>query len=304
MTPRQGGRPSLRARCPLGLFLILILVSVASVADPVATVGQRVIDERAIEQAIGVQKAYGVTVGRMAATVLVIREAIEAEVASRVGVEVSGAEIAAFSRDVDAHTRAPEVLRRVKAVFQGDETAYRRRYLLPRLVSNRLHDWFMRDESMQRVPREAIQRAYALALSGQGLASVARGLGLRLVKGDYAMRHKEAPAALKRYFSQGLAAMTPGFRRLLDGLEPGAMAQTIAEDDRDYRVVRLIGKDAQGYRTEEVVADKLAFDPWYRKQQARIGVTIRDPGLLHAIRAAYPRLPWRMESGPVAMHGD
>jgi len=265
-----------------------------------ADVGEASLSETDIVYRIALEQAYGTTIKRPAALVLLINDALEGEVAARIGVIVTQQELADFSTGVDEHSKAPEVLKAVKQVFAGDDAAYRRIYLAPKLVNRKLRSWFSRDAGTQKEPKEAIQRAYALAAAGNDFEQVARAGGLRFAAQDYKTEQKDAPDALRTYFPKGMAMMTPGFRTLLDALKPGEMAQTISEDETSYRVLRLLEvtgeKDARNYKTEEIIADKEPFDAWFRQQIMKVPVRIVDNDLRTAIAVTYPKLVWKQSS--------
>jgi len=276
------------------LFLLLLAGGGWLFACPkvVAVVGEASISEADIGYRIGMELAYEVTVERPAALVALVNDVLEHEVAHVAGVEASDKELAAFSQGVDEYSKAPEVLEKVKAVFAEDDAAYRRLYLAPKLINRKLRAWFSRDALMQKKSREAIQKAYALAVAGNDLEQVAKATGLKFAEQAYKAEQKNAPDALKAYFPKGMAMLTAGFQKLLDGLKPGEMADTIAEDDSSYRIVRLLEKTEGSYQTVEIIAVKAPFDAWFSKQAKKTSVRIQDDNLRAAIAAKYPNLAW------------
>ena len=277
------------------LFLLL-LVGVGgwwlACPKPVAEVGEARISEQDIAYRIGVDQGYGTTIERPAALVALVKDTLARQVAARAGVMVSEKELDAFSAGVDKHSKAPAVLRKVKQVFGNDTAAYRRLYLGPKVLNRKLRNWFSRDAGMQKGSRSRIQKAYALAAAGNDFARVAKATGLQFAAQDYRNEKQDAPAALKAYFPEGMAMLSPGFKKLLDGLKAGEMANTIAEDDASYRVVRLVEKSAEAYRTEEIVAPKASFDAWFKAQVKSVPVHISDVKLRQAMAAKYPKLDW------------
>lgn len=262
----------------------------------VASVDESSISEADVAYRIGLEQAYGTAIEHPAALVALIKDALEREVAARIGVIVTEQEMIDFSAGVDKHSKAPEVLKGVKKVFAGNDEAYRRIYLAPKVVNRKLRSWFSRDAATQQKPRAAVQRAYALAAAGNNFKQVAKASGLKFAAQDYKAEQKDAPDALRAYFPKGMTMMTPGFQKLLDGLKPGEMAQTISEDDASYRVVRLLEvsgeKDMRSYKTEEIIAGKEPFDAWFREQSRKVPVRIKDDALRTAIAEKYPKLVW------------
>jgi len=258
----------------------------------VAEVGDSRISEADISYRIDVAQAYGTVIEQPAGLVALINDALERQVAARSGVFITDQELDGFSAGVDKHSKAPEVLKAVKQVFAGDDAAYRRIYLAPKMANRQLRNWFSRDAEMQKQPRAAIQRAYALAAAGNGFEAVVKTVGLKFVAQDYDTEKKQTPEALRGYFAEGMAMLTPGFQKLLDGLKLGEMAQTISEDDTSYRVVRLLEKKNGAYKTAEIIAVKESFDPWFKMQVKTIPVRIQNDVLRAAIAAKYPKLLW------------
>jgi len=277
---------------------LLLLLAVAggwwmhAVQQCAAMVGEACIGETDIGYRIGVEQAYGTSLAREAALVVLVNDAIQREVGRPVGVQVTEKDLDGFSAYVDKSSKAPEVLAKVKQVFGADTEAYRSIWLAPKVMNRKLHDWFNRDEQMQQRPRAAIRQAYALAAAGNDFEQVAKATGLKFTEQDYGAETKDAPDALRAYFPEGMAMMTPAFQKLLDGMEPGGMANTIVEDDSSYRVVRLTGNQGGTYKTAEIIAAKEPFDPWFRKRRADVRVDIRDAGLRAAIAANFPKLDW------------
>jgi len=277
------------------LFLLLFALGswwYACAKSPVAVVGTTSLGEADITYRIAVEKAYGTVIDRPAALVALIQDALEREVAMRSGVVVTEQALNAFSAGVDKHSKAPEVLKAVKKAFAGDDEAYRQLYLVPKIVNRQLRSWFSRDADMQEKPRVAIQKAYALAVAGNDFAQVAKVTGLKFAAQDYKAEQKDAPDALRAYFPKGMAMITPAFQMLLDELGIGKMAQTISEDETTYRVVRLLEKGKGVYKTDEIIAAKEPFGPWFKAQVKKIPVRIQDKAMRASITEKYPKLLW------------
>jgi len=278
----------------VALFLLLLAGGGWWLArsKPLAVVGQTSISEADTGYRIGLQRAYGVTIGRSAALVSLVNDALEREVARAAGILVTEKNLDVFSNFVDHNSKAPKVLKKVKQVFGGDLKSYRQLYLAPKVRNRKLRDWFSRDAAIQQKPRAEIQKAYALAAAGNDFGKIAKVVGLKFVTQDYDTDKKQAPDALHGYFPDGIAMLSPGFQKLLDGLRNGEMAQTISEDDSSYRVVRLLAKGEGSYKTAEIIAMKAPFDAWFRVQVKKQRVRINDTELRASVAAKYPSLAW------------
>lgn len=284
------------------IFLIVLLV-VASTWWPeessfptaVAKVGDTNISHQDIAYQIAVAKAYGTTMQTSTALVVLIQETQENEVARSVGVVVSRDEMDAFSPAVERNSESPRVLSAVKIAFDGEDDAYRRIYLEPKLLHQKLRAWFSRDAKVQQIPHSFVEQAYTQTLAGEAFEQVADTLELEYKQQEYNIEKQEAPNTLQLYFQPG-ESMASSFQTLLDGLKEGEIAATIVEDEKLYRVVRLLEKyELDGhhvYTTEEIVVPKRSFDIWFKQQVTNVSVKLLDEELRTAIAQQYPMLPW------------
>lgn len=276
-------------------FGAVLLVCAACASQPVglATVGQSAISQQDVAYRIGIANAYGNQgMTDAAALVSLVNDALEREVGRKAGVVVTKDELDGFSKHVDASSKAPALLGKVKQVFGDDVDAYQRIYLAPKVLNRKLRQWFSRDAGMQAKQRKAIERAYALVQSGKSFEDAAKATGLTYAEQTYETGAKQAPDALKPYFPQGMAAMSEGFRKVLDQMKPGETAHTIIEDDAVYRVVRLLQKTAGSYKGGEIVSRKRLFDGWYRQQTDSVSIAIRDERLKASLCDRYRQLYW------------
>jgi len=273
--------------------VLLLCAACSSPPAGLATVGQEAISQTDITYRIGIARAYG-NQGMTDATALVslVNDALEREVGRKAGIIATAKELAGFSKHVEQSSKAPRILARVKKVFGDDVAAFKRIYLLPKIINRKLRQWFSRDAGMQAKERAAIEQAYALVQSGKSLEDAARATLLTYAEQTYETDTKAAPDALKPYFPKGMAAMSEGFRKVLDQLNAGETAHTIIEDDAVYRVVRLLEKTDGSYRTGEIISRKRLFDGWYRQQAERIPIAIRDERLKASLCDRYRQLYW------------
>lgn len=256
-------------------------------------VGQSSIRQQDVDYRIAIAHVYGIEeVSDTVALISLVNNALEREVGHRAGVVVTKEELDAFNKHVDASSKAMGLLTKVKQVFGDDVAAYRTIYLAPKIINRKLRLWFSRDAKMQATPRKVIEQAYSLAQSGNSFEAAAKATGLTYAEHTYETGAKQAPDALKPYFTQGMAALSDGFKALLEQLHPGEIAPTIIEDDTVYRVVRLVEKTENGYKTASITVPKRKFDVWFREQTGRVSIAVLDDQMKASLCSHYAQLDW------------
>jgi len=248
---------------------------------------------------VAVEKAYGnATATEAAALVSLVNDALEGEVARAVGVDAAAGEIAALGKHADETSKAPEILAKVKRVFGNDGAAYDKLYLAPKVVNRKLRAWYSRDAAIHARERELIEKAFGLVSTGTPLKQAAEECGIEFSAFEVGGSGGHLPADLARYFPRSAEGVKGSLESILDSLPVGAVYDRIVEDDRSFRVVRLIqkneGNEKNGpkYKGEAVAARKRPFDEWLREQAARIKIRIADPELAKAVRETYPNVWW------------
>jgi len=273
--------------------LLLVCTACAAAPEGLATVGQSIIRQQDVDYRIGIAKVYGVEdMSDTVALISLVNSALEREVGRRVGVLVTKEELDAFNRHVEESSRAPGMLDKVKAVFGDDVVAYRTIYQAPKMINRKLRLWFSRDAKMQASQRKAIEQAYALAQSGDTFEAAAKATGLSYAKRIYETGVIQTPDALKPYFAQGMAALSDGFKAVLEQLHPREIAPTIIEDDSVYRVVRLAANTENGFKTVEITAPKRNYDTWFRKQTERVSISILDDQMQASLCSYNAQVYW------------
>ena len=259
----------------------------------VASVGALRIAAKDIVYRIGVERAYSNdAVPQSAALVGFVHDMLEAAVAEGCGQAATEEEIDDLGAHADRTSEAPQVLARVKGVFNDDRVAYRRLYLAPKIVNRKLRAWYTRNAQIHDEQRSRIERAYALARSGESLEVAARECQLAYSTFEYGKQQPEAPATLRPGFPTGAAMREDPMLGILQSLDKGQVYENIAEGDRTYRVIRLLEKHDGCYRVEVILAEKRPFDEWFREQAEKVPVQVYDDDLRREIIAKYPRVWW------------
>ncbi len=269
----------------------------------VAEVGGAQISSADVSYRVAVEKAYGnATATEAAALVLLVNDALEREVARAAGVDATAEEIAALGRHADETSKAPEILAKVKRVFSGADdrgddrgdgrAAYERLYLAPKVVNRKLRAWYSRDAAIHGRERELIEKAFGLVSSGMALKQAAEECGLDFSAFEAGGSGGPLPSELERYFPRSAGGVKDPLESILDSLPVGAVYDRIVENDRSFRVVKLVERNGSEYKAEAIAAPKRPFDEWFSERAARIEVRITDAALARAVRETYPNVWW------------
>ncbi len=276
------------------IALLMLAMPVVLSADDgiIATIGRTNITRQDISYRIWVERAYGnKKITATTTLVLIVNDLFEKEVGLGHGVSVTSEEIAAFRKYADQNTRAPEILVKVKAVFKGDEAAYARLYLEPRIMNRKLHYFYSRDAAIHKNERTLIEEAYSLAVSGKTMKEAAEESGLEyLTVSNHGDKKTEVPSALVKYLDSS-EPQDPLFP-IVEKLQPGQIYDHIVEDDNGYQVIRLLEKDGKKYSVESILSKKRPFDEWFREEEEKIKIEILDHELKKKIEKSYPNMWW------------
>lgn len=284
----------------LALFVPCLFAAGMALAGPTAWVAR--VEESAISRAdadywLKVEQVYGnPSASEEAAVVALVNDAVEREVARRAGVAATPEEIAELEKYSDATSKAPELLRQVKAIFGEDRAGYGRLYIEPRITNRKLRHYYSTAPELHGVERTQIEKVRALVQAGRSLKQAARATGLKAVASTVEDKPIELPSAMKPY-RQGEASPKDPLVALLEKLPAGKVYPGIIEDEGGYRIVRLAGKGKQRYRIETVHVAKLPFEAWFAARRAQLRIAMADPALAENIRTRYPQWAGNNSSG-------
>lgn len=294
------------------LGALLILLSLTFLAEAggtgeaekrVAVIGKTAITGKDISYKVRIEKAYG-NEGATAEIALIslVNDAIEHEIATIYGVTITREEIDSFKRYVDEQTKAPEILQQVKLLFGNDWSSYERIYLVPKIMNWKLHDFYSRSPEIHKKERSLIEKAYGLAVAGEGFQEAAEECGLKF--SSFAVQHKGTtlPPELSKYTAQNDTSVKDPLIPILESLFPGEIYRNIVEDDYRYSIIRLIERGGGIYSAETITINKQAFDEWFREEAAKIEIEIIDPDLKKNIKTKYPDIWWVKK--PFQKHED
>lgn len=282
-------------------FLLIILLLYSSSCgyggrvrpEMTAKVGGSCISGRDVLSRTAIEKAYGnETVTDAVGLVTLVNDAIEYEVGRICGVTATAKDLAALSRHADKTSKAPEILAKVKDACRGDEVAYQRLYLAPRVINRKLRAFHSRSSDIHEHEKTLIERAHALVRSGKSMKEAARVCGLPYSFTKSGENSEATPALLKQYFPQGDRNSANPLTSILENLSENEAYEKIVEDNLTYKVIRLLNKSGSKYNIEMITADKRSFDDWFREQAAQVEVAVLDKNLEKKIVEQYSNIWW------------
>jgi len=261
--------------------------------DRVALVGKTAIIEQDISYKIQIEKAYrneGAT--REAAFVSLVNDAIEHEIAAIHDVAITREEMDSFKRHVDDHTKAPEILQKVKALFADDLISYERLYLAPKIINRKLRYFCARSSEIHENQRSLIEKAYGLVVSGKSFQEAAEQCGLKYASFDTEGKGTELGADIQRIVGKENMVEHSPLISVLETLTAGEIYGKIVEDECSYRVIRLVRRNGGTYTAEAVTVNKRPFDEWLRQEASKIRIGILEQTLRDNVQVEYHHLWW------------
>ena len=277
------------------LIFVLTILVFASVActtgsHDLALVGERTItaEDLAYRQAV-VEVRSGRPFPAHLALLQLIEEALMAEVGRAYGVEVSPAMLAEEAKRVQQTSRDPQTLKHIQAVFDGDESAYRRLVLEPILVNHLLHARFSLEHDIHAEPLARAKQVLADAqLDPTSMPALAEEYGgeyrqLQILAGKLTSGegpHEDEISPLLAQYGLHFPDYDQQFvDQVASGLEPGEIHPKVVEDRSNFMVVRSISRNGEDALLESVVIAKLAFDPWFQTQSQGVTLVVFDQDL-------------------------
>jgi hypothetical protein len=254
-------------------------------------IGQTAITVKDISYRLKTEQSYenpGAT--EEVALILIINDAVEHAIALLNGVAATQEEIEALRKYSDEHTKAPEILKKVKIAFGDDSASYERLFLAPKIINRKLRQFYSRSPEIHKTERESIEKAYSLVSSGEPFQQAADQLGLQFKTFEVDTQDTSSTQGAERSL---YASLIP----LLEKLSPGEIYRSIAEDDHGYKVIRLKEKKDKTYLVEAITVHKRPFDEWFKKEAEKIRIEILDAELRRSIREKYPNLWWLSSMG-------
>jgi len=271
-----------------GLLLICSLSS-CTASRPVVEIGEVKITGADISYRTAIGQISGnQDITETSVIVQLISKGLEYEVARINNITASPGEIQDFSNYVDSSTKAPQLLAKIKEVFEGDRSEYERVYLVPIIINRKLHAWFNRDPEIHKNARTSMEKAHFLVKSGKTLEQAAQLCSLKYISHvDSGLSDTPTiPGNPPPSVSRGPLAS------IFKSLANGEIYKDIIEDDYTYRIVRLVDRNGAILTIEMVCADKRPFSEWFQEQAEQIHIVFHDQERKKSIIEKYPKLWW------------
>ena len=260
--------------------------------DAVAVVGHTVITVKDISYRLKTEQAYeNLEASEEVALISLINDAVEHEIASLNGVVATREEIEALRKYSDEHTKAPEILQKVKMVLGDDLASYEKLFLSPKIINRKLRQFYSRSPEIHKSGRESIEKAYSIVSSGKSFQQAAEQLGLQFKTLEVGIQDASSTQGTE---SSPDASLIP----LLEKLSPGEIYRSIVEDDYSYKVIRLKEKKDNKYQVEAITVYKRPFDEWFRNEAEKVRIEILESQLKKSIQTKYPNVWWTRTLSP------
>ena len=260
----------------------------------IARVGDRDLTRAEIEarQALEATGGKG-TLAFSVVTAGLITEAYEAELAEKLGVEPTEAEIAAVNEKVDTHG-SPEVIGKIKAIFKEDTAAYYRHMITPQAVAARLRAHYTETAGDELDARKKMIRALQLLEGESSFPTVASSL---LLKSRHDTFYLNRPPSEETKLRYGQHVTSNPVLQLLEPLKKGEHLNQLLEDKIGYRIVRIVDRNDERIAVELIEGPVYSYRTWFQEQAGSISVEVPDSKLRRGIKDSLQQIWWVQKLG-------
>ena len=213
-------------------------------------------------------------------------------VLARLDVPTGEAAIEAEARRIDASTKAPEVLKRIKEVYGSDRRGYLNGFVRVVYAERFLYnEVFLKDPAIHAVQRGKAEAFLAAAgKNPSAFETTAKEMGLAPVEMTLSRKKGSRRAGREERGTPGGAPGANGVEveqaaRMISGLsgiKPGEVAPAVLEWREEFQVIRFVRKEGGDYRIASVSVPKRSFDDWFWETASNIPVRIGDKRLKEA----------------------
>ena len=288
-TARRDGSCGRHARPQLPL-LIVALFLVAGCARDVARVGKIRIAEKDLAQRAKVSEIQFPGSGkRSIALAQLVKGYLALAVLQSLNVPTGNAAVEAEARRIDANTKAPEILKKIKDVYGSDRSGYLNTFVRVVYAERFLYNQvFLKDPAVHSAQRKKAEEFLAAARKDPAaFGTIAKELGLAPVtltlSREKGIRREDAAERGTPGGSPdaGAVEVEQAARTIsvLSGLKSGEVAPVVLEWPEDYLVIRLLRREGAASRIASVTVPKRTFDDWFWESASKIPVRIEDKDL-------------------------
>ena len=257
-----------------------------------ASIGSTQITGQIIQYRLATESAYENTgLNKSAALIMVINDVIELELAKKYQQQATPIEIEQFKQHADQTSKAPEILKRVKAVFGQDIKAYDLWYISPKIVNQKIRDYFSANKSQNRDALNQIKPAFKLLKSGKEMKTLAKIYNLTYSVDSLSINAPDVAPALQNYPDARIPQESP-ILKYVRKIKAGEIYPGIIEENYSFMVIKLLKQTNNKYLIERISISKPEFDTWLRKEAANFNFSINDAALKQEILNNYGNLWW------------
>jgi hypothetical protein len=278
-----------RKKRPFSLLLFSLLL--LACRSEVARVGDLPITEEELSRQVQVSELYFPGSGqRYVALSQLLRGYLSVEVLKSLGHPVDDAILQGEAQRIDQETQAPELLKKIKGIYQGDRKLYLQSFVRGVYAERFLyHEVFLPSREIHQASRQKAEDLLKAALrSPSSFSRIAREKGTEAVtlrisatKGispsGREMRSKESPSEAHLEQAQPLIGY-------LSKLQPGQLHPEVLEWPEGYQVLRLLRQEGRDWMVQSASIPKRDYEEWFWEQAGKIPVRISDPALKEELR--------------------
>jgi hypothetical protein len=266
--------------------------SVVMDENTVATVGASKINDQIIRYRLSTEEAYGNTgLNKTSGLIMLINDALETEIAKKYNQHALPDEIEQFKQHADATSKAPDILKKIKNVYEGDIASYDLWFISPKIVNRKIRDYFSANKEYNLAALNRIQPALKKVQEGEKMKEIAKSYNLNYAVDSIPVKPLDMTPALQNYPDARLPFENPMIKYIAK-LKPKEMYPEVIEESYSFMIVRLINHNQNRYLIERLSVQKPDFDSWFKKEAEVIPILIYDPDLKNELRKSYSNLWW------------
>ena len=250
------------------IYITILLLFNSCGKSPIAKVDGLPIYSEDIKDEKGIQNAYGANYSDEEILLLIFQKKLREYVAlNKLGLKITPKMLEKEKERIDKETKAPEILRRVKEYFQGNEKHYLKKYIYPVLASRLLEKTFYFDTTIQREAYTSAQEKFKELKENPDMKikddSLYISLDLEEMRNKY---DKKFPFFLPFYQMDTLT---------LKSLPIKGIYPEILEDKLGYYILRKLDKKAKKF--DGFFIRKRDFNKWYKGNIKDVKIEIFEP---------------------------
>lgn len=269
------------------LFLFITLVLLSGCSRDVARVGSIPVTHKDLDLRIKVSEIYYPGSGKpYVGLSQLIKGYLSVEILRSRGQKVDDAEIEGEAKRIDASTKAPDMLAKIKAVYGNDRKAYLDTFVRLVYAERVLYgEVFLKSREIQKEKHRQAEELLRNGLtSPAGFAAQAKERGITTATLKISREKGIAPYSQPKGMPsrpEGPVGVELAERIIpqLSGLKPGQVCPEIIELQETFLVIRFLRKEGKNYIVESASVQKKSYDEWFWSEASKIPVVIRDRAL-------------------------